>query len=49
MERNWKRELDSMRITLVLMPTASPLSRELSRRGWRTIAGDSVGSLLARK
>ncbi|HMA20597.1 MAG TPA: hypothetical protein VKO87_07320 [Gemmatimonadaceae bacterium] len=45
----WEQRLDSLGVTRVLMPVSAPLSIELSRRGWKTAARDSVGWLLTRK
>jgi hypothetical protein len=46
MRPGWERRLDSLGVTRVLMPSSAPLAMELSRRGWRTAARDSVGWLL---
>ena len=49
LKQGWEQRLDSLGVTNVLMPASAPLPIELSRRGWRTAARDSVGWLLTRK
>jgi hypothetical protein len=44
----WRQSVDSLGITLVLMPRNDSLPLQLSADGWITIAADSVGTLLAR-
>jgi hypothetical protein len=48
LEQDWLSRLDSMEVTLVLMPRASPLATALDKAGWRTVAIDSVAALLSR-
>lgn len=45
---NWNHIVDSLGITLALMPTKAPLSAALARARWQTVASDSVGILFRR-
>jgi hypothetical protein len=44
----WRQSIDSLGITLVLMPRNDSLVLHLRSAGWATLAEDSVGSLLSR-
>lgn len=45
LDPGWNRLIDSLGITVVLMPKDIPLSRALHDAGWVTLAADSVGLL----
>ena len=47
LEPGWQEILDGLEISLVLMPAEAPLVTALRERGWRELAADEVGRLLA--
>jgi hypothetical protein len=46
LDHGWLAAMQSLNITLVIMPSHTPLVRALAREGWKTVARDSIGSLL---
>lgn len=48
LSHGWRKTLDSLGVTLVVMKHDSQLAAVLPRIGWRIAARDSVGVVLAR-